>query len=470
MQFEEFDNKIREAAENHHPAYDEQAWGRMEKLLNKHLPQEDNGRRRFIFFLFLVLLLGGGSVWLFSSKPWRGNKPLTAANTTIQKPTGEITAPISSMKGNSNDDTNKLNNEEIRSVRVSRNDKTITGPPPPDQIASLLKGVNKTDRQNNISSTAWFKKMKQKTGEPFPGINKNPEPADNNIKKDRLNGGRADPGTTNSTAATFIPDQKSKNKEVAADNNLTTTSIAKSGVNDPLDKENSNKDNPSPVQNSPENKTKGKTKKKNTFFITLSAGPDRSATGGDKLGKTKLLAGGGLGYTFKDRLTIRSGFYTGRKIYTSSPASYHPPANFWNYYPNLEKVDADCRVYEIPLSLSYNFGHSSKQNWFVSAGISSYLMKKETYNYYYKYTAGGPTLQRKWTIKDENKHYFSVLTLSGGYQKNIGKNFSIMVEPYFKLPLSGVGFGKVKLNSGGLLFSLGIKPFNGSGKKSKIHR
>ena len=25
MQFEEFDNKVREAAENHHPAYDEKA-------------------------------------------------------------------------------------------------------------------------------------------------------------------------------------------------------------------------------------------------------------------------------------------------------------------------------------------------------------------------------------------------------------------------------------------------------------
>ena len=44
MQFEEFDNKIREAAENHHPAYDENAWARMENLLDKHLPQEDDRR------------------------------------------------------------------------------------------------------------------------------------------------------------------------------------------------------------------------------------------------------------------------------------------------------------------------------------------------------------------------------------------------------------------------------------------
>ena len=220
------------------------------------------------------------------------------------------------------------------------------------------------------------------------------------------------------------------------------------------------------VQNTATKKTKVKTPKRNSFFISLSAGPDISATIGDHPGKTKLLTGGGIGYSFKDRLTIRSGFYTGRKIYTSSPGSYHPPDNFWYYYPNLEKVDADCKVYEIPLSLSYHFGHSKKQNWFVSTGISSYLMKKETYNYFYKYTTGGPTIQRKWTIRDQNKHYFSVLTLSGGYQKQIGKSFSMLVEPYFKIPLGGVGFGKVKLNSGGVLFTAAIKPFAGSGRNN----
>jgi hypothetical protein len=52
MQFEEFDDKIKEAAENHHPAYDENAWARMEVLLNKHLPQENDRRRRFILFYF----------------------------------------------------------------------------------------------------------------------------------------------------------------------------------------------------------------------------------------------------------------------------------------------------------------------------------------------------------------------------------------------------------------------------------
>jgi hypothetical protein len=124
-------------------------------------------------------------------------------------------------------------------------------------------------------------------------------------------------------------------------------------------------------------------------------------------------------------------------------------------------------VYEIPVSVSYNFGNSKKQNWFVSTGLSSYLMKSESYDYFYKYTYTGPTLNKKWTIEDENKHYFSVLTLSGGYQRSLSKHLSILVEPYIKLPFSGVGYGKVKLNSAGLLFSIGFKPFSSPKKQQQ---
>jgi hypothetical protein len=214
-------------------------------------------------------------------------------------------------------------------------------------------------------------------------------------------------------------------------------------------------------------KTKSSSKKSNSFFLTLSAGPDISAAGSDRLGTTKLLAGGGIGYTFHDKFTIRTGFYVARKIYTATPYEYHPPAVFWTYYPDLEQVNADCKVYEIPLSLSYNFSHSAKQNWFATAGISSYLMKQETYNYLYK-NYSGQQLNHEVTFLNKNKHYFSVLTLSGGYQRNINKTFSLMVEPYAKIPLHGIGYGGVKLNSAGVLLSVGIKAF-GSKKKSSIH-
>ncbi|MEI9808879.1 MAG: hypothetical protein WDO16_14000 [Bacteroidota bacterium] len=124
--------------------------------------------------------------------------------------------------------------------------------------------------------------------------------------------------------------------------------------------------------------------KANTFFFSLSAGPDISSVGLGNPGKVKLLTGVGVGYTFKDRLTIRTGFYSSRKIYEAKPADYKPSVAPINP-AYLQSISADCKVYEIPLNLSYHFGRSAKHSAFASAGLSSFLMKKETYDYLYEY-------------------------------------------------------------------------------------
>ena len=91
-------------------------------------------------------------------------------------------------------------------------------------------------------------------------------------------------------------------------------------------------------------------------------------------------------------------------------------------------------------------------------------MKRETYNYISKFPSG-QTTNKQVTYNNKNKHYFSVLTLSGGYQRNLGKSVSIAAEPYVKIPVDGLGFGKMKLNSAGILFSLQVKPFKERKKK-----
>src|SRR4029453_11112128 len=74
MLFDNFDKKMKEAAEQHHPAYDENAWRKMENLLDQHFPQQNN-RRRFFLLAFTVLLIGGGA-FFFLSKPHAKNSDL----------------------------------------------------------------------------------------------------------------------------------------------------------------------------------------------------------------------------------------------------------------------------------------------------------------------------------------------------------------------------------------------------------
>jgi hypothetical protein len=498
MQSEEFDNKVREAADHHHPAYDEKAWGKMEQLLDKHLPQEKDDRRRIIFFLLLFLLLGGGA-WLIATKPWGNNRSVaevkqdaqkqnlnpeadtkinTPGNTPIKKEEDKKRLPGNIETKKILDDPGSNNKQPVLQVSKEKDDKVIAifkvKEKPKNSFVTVTAKVNAQYDKADINIADSKIQQNYKIANKL----KQQELVDDNTKKTKSHPVTAitpvmtvnEPVTDNKVKKTVVDPVAVITpvtiiNEPVADKNTVIKDSIKADINKPVNNEVAGKKDET-VEVSPVVK-KTQPKKGNYFFITLSSGADISFAGLDKLGKTKFLAGAGLGYTFKNRVTIRTGFYSGRKIYSALAADYHPPASFYNYYPYLEKVDADCKVYEIPVLVSYNFGNSSKQNWFVSTGLSSYLMKSESYDYFYKYTSGGPTLNKKWTIQDQNKHYFSVVTLSGGYQRNLSKHFSIMVEPYIKLPLSGVGYGKVKLNSAGVLFSIGLKPFSASKKQQR---
>ena len=58
----------------------------------------------------------------------------------------------------------------------------------------------------------------------------------------------------------------------------------------------------------------------------------------------------------------------------------------------------------------------------------------------------------EYNFFNENKHVFSIVNLSAGYEKTWNR-FGLQVSPYAKLPLKGIGGGKVKLASAGVLVS-----------------
>jgi hypothetical protein len=106
-------------------------------------------------------------------------------------------------------------------------------------------------------------------------------------------------------------------------------------------------------------------------------------------------------------------------------------------------------MFEIPISLKYDFSSGRKSGWFSTAGISSYLMKKEDYTYQYYYGTSGPVPHRK-VYSTTTTQLFASVRLSGGYQHELGRIGSLRVEPYLSLPISGMGFGKVKMISTGM--------------------
>ena len=130
---------------------------------------------------------------------------------------------------------------------------------------------------------------------------------------------------------------------------------------------------------------------------------------------------------------------------------FKAPTGSWVANYKLETVDGFCTMWEIPLLARYTFDTKTKNRAFISGVLSSYLMTRENYNYFY-YFNGSP-VRRNANYPDGKTHPFSILKLSAGWIRETHKSSSLVVEPFANLPLSGLGFGSAKLSSFGIYFS-----------------
>ena len=433
------DKLIREAANQHHPAYDAKALEKMVKLLDKHLPQKKE-RGRMAFFLLLTLFLTGGALFTILY-PWKKSNTIVSGDTQIH--TNIIVPKQNTLETQKPDDVSSINSKEKKENNVATKLLPVTNANETKQYLKPRSAIQRrSGRKIFITSNS-------------PGASR-----DLNTKTDGQSVENNKIFTYGKENLSSVLDRVDSPKDRSADAGLTSEKRDMPVSNSKDETNTANTKTEIKKSASSQNLRIEKTKKSfaNNFAITFSGGPDLSFINIREAGKASLYYGAGLSYAINHKITIRSGFYVAKKIYAADPYEYHPPEGYWTYNADLQRVDADCKVYEIPLSISYNFKQAKHHVWFGALGISSYLMKRETYNYLYKDQLG-QTQYKGWTLLNKNKHYFSVMTISGGYQYLVNTNFSLMVEPYFKLPLNGVGFGKIKLNSAGLLVTAGIKPF-----------
>lgn len=452
MSTEQFDKKIKKALEDGSPAFDKKAWDRMEQLLDKHLPVKKDKDRR-LFFLLLFFIIAGGGIFFFLKINDNRQQPVTQ----VQPSSVSSTSPVDLKKSPSS--ANKTGSES------SEEPKESSG-------SDASPEIKKTEQANTLSQ----KEIK-------PLISANPiSPAE---KKNKHTKDKDRQGTqfNSNQKVNNIPGQSVNPTDKMPVNEIQMPRTGAGIVMEEMDLFSSNHEMQIQAENRNDfacddfvfhnepltaEKKPGKQKNKSSFlkniFVSASAGADVSMVASDNIGEVKFIYGAGLGYQISKRFAIRTGFYVTDKVYSADPENYHPDnPNFWTYYPNLKHVDADCRVYEVPLVVDYSFAFNKNHSWFASAGLSSLFMKKEEYDYYFKPNSSPNYIYYSRTHENENKHYFSILSLSGGYTGNLNNRFSLRAEPYFKIALTGIGYGNVKLNSGGLLVSAIYRPF-GPGK------
>lgn len=191
--------------------------------------------------------------------------------------------------------------------------------------------------------------------------------------------------------------------------------------------------------------------------LSILAAPDLTSVSG--AGSPSLSQNIGLLYTYpiSKRISISIGTVYARKNYRSPYSFYRPkspPAS--SQLP--DKVDANCDVIDIPLVINYNLlqlKNGIKLN--VSSGMSSYFMLRERYAF--EYTGEGSYYTQPYgayEVKGENKHIMGIADFSISAEKKISDKVSIGVRPFMKVPLTGIGYGRTKLESKGIAVSLGL--------------
>ncbi|KAA0990832.1 porin family protein [Dyadobacter aurulentus] len=156
------------------------------------------------------------------------------------------------------------------------------------------------------------------------------------------------------------------------------------------------------------------------------------------------------------RLFVQTGAVWSRKDYFAEAGSYilNPK---WGYYTKPESVDGICKVLEIPLNLRYDIISGQKSRFFIGSGASSYYMLNEKYKYNYKNPDDPHIKYPSW--KGSTGWYFlSHLNASVGYEYRLSNKLSLMGEPYARIPLKRVGYGKVNLVTMGFWLSLRYTP------------
>ncbi|HEY1870534.1 MAG TPA: hypothetical protein VGG71_05710, partial [Chitinophagaceae bacterium] len=329
MLFEDFDKKIKEAAEQHHPAYDEKAWQKMEKLLDENLPQPKNDRRRIIFFVLLFLLIGGG-IYMTISHPWTKNSQPAelAKENKVEVQPGNKEQPVDKNLRHSG--TGKVDN-------VNRDDIDNGN----------TKNVIQQTKQLNTSSTSnKFSVIKTDRN-----VKVNDQLADNSKNNLFMRDG------SNQDKNSIADKTQKENRQVAAGDDTKTldqtnlipvapTTSSKTDQNIALNEQKPKNDQPATTTDAKKSTTQKTLNKRNGFGFFVSAGPDVSKAADSKMGKTTLVYGAGVSYT-KDHITLRTGIFASKKIYWAGPNDYKlsftPPTP-----TKFEGADANCDVVEIP--------------------------------------------------------------------------------------------------------------------------
>ena len=410
--FEE-DNELDHVAKRAAEAFDAPGmanWDKMQLLLDKEMPL-NKPKKRFLWVLIPALLvLGIGGSWWYNHV----DQQLEVKETITKPIQGQTPTPIDQQTIIEQKTTNPTETQTIakssqnQSKEITALKSVQTTPSLLSQMGIAVGPIDQVMTMENSQSS-------------FTNNNSNEFPPSNS----------GSVVLENNTASNLNP-------EVSSTESLpktTNTNLAEEKSSSII--------------------IKNKSTSEKGFFIGLTAGVDASTVHFNYKEDFGYNIGGIIGYRFNQHFSIKTGGIYTQKNYKMNGVDFHAPKGTWVSYFKMETVTGSCDMWDVPLIGTYHFKYNGKGNYFASLGTSSYFMKKE--NYSYLYYVNNQTYNRSASYPSTDQHLFALVHISGGIEKPMGKHLTGIIEPYAKIPMSGVGFGSIELSSFGVNFSLTYK-------------
>ena len=403
---------------------------------------EKKKRRFLVFWWFIVLPFIGLLLWNITLFRDNNNSTLKAPAGTDNKinnqPQQEKIAQeqaASTLKDNSAALSKSIAPLPAVTTKSWENSNTIAN-------AAIISAEKSFEKSNSNANHDFDALLKIQDEQILPKTTGNQNlPLQNDLQK-----GQPLPQPTTDKSASQALLNENKQTEAAASNAEVKNS------NTDVGKELADAQHPSKVSAAIKPvKTKNASKpgrlKTNYFYAGVAASADLTFIKFQKMTHPGFNAGIITGYRFNKKWQLETGIIIDKKNYYTEGQYFDKSKVPYLNWVDLKSVSGYCSMYEIPLNARFNFNEKNNHLWFASAGISSYLMKKEYYNYAYIYN--GSYRNRDYTYKTE-KDWAAVMNISAGYEIKAGTKNYLRFEPYYKIPLKGVGTGSLPLSSAGV--------------------
>ena len=444
----ELEEIYRKGSENHDFEYDPVAWAQMTALLDKR-----RRRKVVLWFLFGAMIFAGAFLTM---------KSYTTYLFPTQKPISKIENLESTSEKLSDEDISSSveNIGELTEIKTTQSDisKTLNTESPEQQSARNALGKDQADEKISLAQS-------------YETNNTTTQPSLRGDLNDNVGQKLSEVKLAESSSESLKIDESSstiqKGKQTSKFNNLSNDFIAGSNEQStflgstthlsfdklPLTnfELNSQFELPKPpipkiIEVIPNESSESNSR----FILSALMGIESSWTPNGEFSSLDYNIGVGGSYLLKSKfgLTLKAAYI--RDFYTAMAQDYSPPQGFFKSLGVPEYTQATCSMLEVTTGLQYFLGDNPRRGVSLNAGISSNFMLSE--KYYYYYTDESKNFTSRWDM--ENRTWLSTIELAGLYQFPIKDKFSILVGPYTKIPLSGIGHGDVMLSSYG--FRLGF--------------